>query len=225
MKKSLQYLRNKLGMNNPTVDNVEAPETDVLIPWRTYNYQYNFENGDGMPCKSKKFRRKWFEHDKDYDGEDAEENLDDEEEKDMEDMEESVSDEVLNLDIDYDDDDWNDEWSLLVDPDEEIELIDAGDEYEDDGNLTETIKKKWVIRDGKKKLKLVSDREDYKVIRTDTGAAREVKMTSSEKLERERQQKRGALKRKREMSQIQAKRKKSIMRRTWDKTGNGPKNV
>jgi len=221
MKKSISYLKSKLGMNNPTVDNVEAGECDVLVPWRQYNYQYNFENGDGTPCKSKKFHRRRFEHDKDLDGEDLERDLDDEEERDME---ESVSSEVLNMDFE-EDDDFDDEWSVLIDPDEDVEIIEAGDEYDDDGNLTEAIVKKTVIRDGQKKIKLVSDREGYKTIRTDNGMVREVKMSKEEIYKRKMQQRTAKLKRDAKMDMIQKKRKKSILKRSWDDTGNGPKYV
>ena len=85
----------------------------------------------------------------------------------------------------------------------------------EDGDLvTERLKKVKVIRNGKKQIKWKSDREGYKIVR-DGKRAKEVKMSPQEKLQRSKQQKRGARKRKRTSSQSARKRKRSISRRTF----------
>lgn len=100
-------------------------------------------------------------------------------------------------DFDYDvDDGWDDEWYPIY--------------FED--AITESIKKKFVIRDGKKVTKYITDKENTR-IEMQNGMPKEIRMMPQEILKRKRAQKVAQIKRKSKMSKMQTKRTKSLKKR------------
>lgn len=104
-------------------------------------------------------------------------------------------------DFDNDEDDgWDDEFCGFL-PDEYSEDI-----------MDETIHKKFVIRDKKKLMKFITNKEGFR-IEMDGNKPTEVKMMPIEKRKRKLGQKRAAIKRKPHMVQSQRLRKKSLAKR------------
>lgn len=100
-------------------------------------------------------------------------------------------------DFDYDDDDgWDDEWL----PISEAEVID------------EAVKKKYVIRNGKKVTKFITNKPNAR-IEMQNGRAKEIRMMPQEILKRKRAQKRAQIRRKSKINKMQIKRKKSLKKR------------
>lgn len=105
------------------------------------------------------------------------------------------------------------------DPDEEDEDEEDEDDLEDDDleesyeYVTETVKKKKVIRNGKRVIKWVSNRKGYKIVR-DGNRAREVRMSAQEIRQRKIQQRKAARKRKAKKGISQRKRQLSLRRRS-----------
>lgn len=83
-----------------------------------------------------------------------------------------------------------------------------------DTELTEALKKKYVVRHGKRISKWVSNRKNkYKVVYDASGKPMEVRLTAAERRKRRMGQKRGKLKRKSKMGIIELRRKKSFIAR------------
>ena len=100
-------------------------------------------------------------------------------------------------DFDVDDDDgWDDEWN----PISEVDVID------------ESVKKKYVIRNGKKVIKYITNRPHSR-IEMQNGRPKEIRMMPQEVLKRKRAQKRAQLKRKSKLGRMQLKRKRSLKKR------------
>ena len=79
---------------------------------------------------------------------------------------------------------------------------------EDDYELDEAIKKKKVVRDGKKVTIKVTDKDGYKIV-----DGKEVKMSADELRKRSKGAKKGAKKAKSKSSQTDRKRKQSIKKK------------
>jgi hypothetical protein len=94
------------------------------------------------------------------------------------------------------DDGWDDEWFPVF----EGEILD------------ESVKKKFVIRNGKKVIKFVTNKPNTR-IEMQNGRPKEIRMMPQEKLKRKRAQKRAQIKRKSKLGKMQLKRKKSIKKR------------
>ena len=89
-------------------------------------------------------------------------------------------DEELNEEYTISDvDDVDDEWSLLVNPDE--------DGIDKDSEINERLIRKIVFRNGKRLIKFVSDKENYRVQKKN-GRPIEVRMKPSEVLKRKKSQ-------------------------------------
>lgn len=83
-----------------------------------------------------------------------------------------------------------------------------------DTELTEALKTKYVVRDGKRKKKWVTTKKGkYKVVYDASGKPMEVRLTAAERRKRRMGQKRGKLKRKSKMGIIELRRKKSFIAR------------
>lgn len=94
------------------------------------------------------------------------------------------------------DDSWDDEWF----PISESEIID------------ESVKKKFVIRNGKKVTKFVTNKPNTR-IEMQNGRPKEIRMMPQEMLKRKRAQKRAQIRRKSKINKMQIKRKKSLKKR------------
>ena len=100
-------------------------------------------------------------------------------------------------DFDYDfDDAWDDEWSPVF----ESEVLD------------ESIKKKYVIRNGKKVSKFITDKANTR-IEMQNGIPKEIRMMPQEILKRTRAQKKAQIKRQSKLGKMQLKRRKSLQKR------------
>jgi len=86
--------------------------------------------------------------------------------------------------------------------------------------LLEALKKKMVVRDGKRVEKwTTTNKEDFRVEYDANGKPKEVRITAEERRNREKGQKSGKLKRKAQQGNIQAKRKRSFRVRKNSKLG------
>jgi len=101
---------------------------------------------------------------------------------------------MIDLDYDEDEDIDEDEYSLDV----------------DDDTIGEKVVRKKVVRGGKAIVKKVTDKAGYKV-----KDGREIRMSPREQQLRKKAAKKAARKRKSSMKQSQAKRQRSIKRRTF----------
>lgn len=97
---------------------------------------------------------------------------------------------------DDDDDDWDDEWCPIF----EGEIID------------ESVRKKFVIRNGKKVTKFITNKPNTR-IEMQNNRPKEIRMMPQEVLKRKRAQKRAQIRRKSKMNKMQIKRKKSLKKR------------
>ena len=94
------------------------------------------------------------------------------------------------------DDSWDDEWFPVF----EGEILD------------ESVKKKFVIRNGKKVTKFVTNKPNTR-IEMQNGRPKEIRMMPQEMLKRKRAQKRAQIRRKSKINKMQLKRKKSLKKR------------
>ena len=76
--------------------------------------------------------------------------------------------------------------------------------------LVEKAVRKKIVRNGKKQVVKRSDREGYKTV-----GGKEVKMSAKEKMNRQKAQKKAALKRKSKQQTSNRKRSKSMKKHTW----------
>ena len=115
-------------------------------------------------------------------------------------------DEELNEEYTISDvDDVDDEWSLLVNPDE--------DGIDKDSEINERLIRKIVFRNGKRLIKFVSDKENYRVQKKN-GRPIEVRMKPSEVLKRKKSQRIASKKRKSGIQRSILKRRKTLRKRT-----------
>ena len=106
-------------------------------------------------------------------------------------------------DFDYD---FEDEIDLEIDEDEELD-------FEDD-ELSERVQKKKVVRGGKRKIVMKTDRKGYKIVKDPkTGRAKEERLSPKEARNRKLAQIKGARKRKGKSGMSQRKRAMSIKKR------------
>ena len=81
-------------------------------------------------------------------------------------------------------------------------------------NLSEALKRKFVVRNGKRVAKWKSTRQGkYRVEYDENGRPREVRITAKERLNRKKGQRKGKIKRKAKEDAIERKRKRSFIAR------------
>lgn len=119
----------------------------------------------------------------------------------------NIEAELAEVDADFDDD-WDDEWSALV-PDEEDDMPSDIDEE----MVDEAIKRRRVIRGGKRILKYKTSKKNYRV-KYVNGRPTEVRMTPSERRKRKRAQRKAVRKRRAKRALIKRKTKLSNRKRT-----------
>jgi hypothetical protein len=126
------------------------------------------------------------------------------------------NDEYIEPEFDDFENDWDDEFSVFSEEDEEIEIEDsASEDNEDDleeNNLTERVQRKKVIRNGKRVIKWKTNKPGYRVVKSGN-RIKEVRMTPQEKLKRKRAQRKASVKRKVTMNMSKRKRARSIKKR------------
>jgi hypothetical protein len=104
--------------------------------------------------------------------------------------------------------------------DEQVIVDETDDDHlseqflDEHGYIAERLKRTKVIRNGKRVIKWKTKRPGYRV-QKDGNRVREIKMTPRERIQRQKQQRIGARKRKRTSRVSQIKRKRSIRRRTF----------
>lgn len=119
-----------------------------------------------------------------------------------------IEDELNDVENDMDDD-WDDDWSTLV-PDEEDDMAEG---LEDIEMVDESVRRKRVVRGGKKVIKYKTNKPGYRVAYVN-GHPREVRIKPQEHRKRKRAQRRAARKRRAKKAQIARKRKISNRKRT-----------
>ena len=103
---------------------------------------------------------------------------------------------------------FNEEQCVYAGVDEELEF-----ELDGEGNsIEERLVKKTLVRNGKKVIKMVTDKPGFKIVK-DGNKVKEVKMDAKEKKSREKGQKAGARKRKATSKASSKKRSKSNKKR------------
>ena len=120
----------------------------------------------------------------------------------------NIEDELAELDDDFDDD-WDDEWSALV-PDEEDDL---DEDYDGIETVDESVRRKRVVRGGRRVVKYKTNKKGYKVVYTN-GRPREVRIKPQEKRKRKKGQRRAVRKKRAKRAQINRRRKRSLRKRT-----------
>ncbi len=120
----------------------------------------------------------------------------------------NIEAELAELEDDFDDD-WDDEWSALV-PDEEDDLAENYDGIE---TLDESVRRKRVVRGGKRVVKYKTNKKGYKVVYSN-GRPREVRIKPQERRKRKKGQRRAVRKKRAKKTQIARRRKRSMRKRT-----------
>lgn len=118
----------------------------------------------------------------------------------------NIEAELAELDDDWEDD-WDDEWSAIT-PDDGNMPDDIDEE-----TIDEAIKRRRVIRNGKRVLKYKTNKKNYRV-KYVNGRPREVRMSPSERRKRKRAQRRAVRKRRAKRATIKRKQKLSNRKRT-----------
>lgn len=120
----------------------------------------------------------------------------------------NIEAELAELEDDFDDE-WDDEWSALV-PDEEDDLAEDYDGIE---SLDESVRRKRVVRGGRRVVKYKTNKKGYKVVYVN-GRPREVRIKPQERRKRKKGQRRAVRKKRAKKSQIARRRKRSMRKRT-----------
>jgi hypothetical protein len=116
--------------------------------------------------------------------------------------------ELAELEDDFDDE-WDDEWSAIV-PDEEDDMEEANEDIE---LVDESVRRKRVVRGGKRVVKYKTNKPGYRV-KYVNGRPREVRMKPQERRKRKKGQRRAVRKKRAKRAQINRKRKRSMRKRT-----------
>lgn len=124
---------------------------------------------------------------------------------------EAENDTSMETDVEYDDEDEEE----ISDEDlgaAYIEVEEFDDTEDDEEEISETIKRMKVIRNGKKMIKFVTDKPGFKIVFVN-GKPKEVKMTPQEIKTRQKAAKKAAKAKKGKQAQIAKKRAKSMAKR------------
>jgi hypothetical protein len=119
----------------------------------------------------------------------------------------NIEAEISGLEDDFDDD-WDDEWSAIV-PEEEDDMAEDIDEE----TLDESVRRKRVVRGGRRVVKYKSNKPGYRV-KMVNGRPREVRMKPQERRKRRKGQRRGVRKRRSKRAASARKRKLSNRKRS-----------
>ena len=105
-------------------------------------------------------------------------------------------------------------FEIEIDEEDDEEIDEEDDEELDDGEeLDERVKKKKVVRGGKRVKKYTTDKDGYKIELNDNGRPKEVKMSAKEKMTRKKAGLKAARKSKGKRARSVKKRAKSMKKR------------